>query len=167
MSGHFAGTHDSSSSSASSTTVSSSSSSSSTASASASSAQQQKQEVVSKGTYSQRFIRTFKEILSFYPNDPSNPHHRRLLNQAKVRAVIVFSCFIYFGYHHPEYSFISAWYHGSDKPLAEQRWRKMSGGEGPGSKGQQEQVESIMSRSTKSVYGEKKGEEKIGGGKWF
>lgn len=160
MSGHFAGTHETSSSS-----TSSGSSTASSSSSSSSSASPPKQEVVSKGTYYQRVTRLFSEVLSFYPNDPNNPHHRRLLNQAKARAVIVFSCFIYFGYHHPEYSFISAWYHGSDKPLAEQRWRRLSGGESPGSPKQQEQVESIMSRSTKSVYGEKKNDEKAG--KWF
>ena len=155
MSGHFAGTHE--------TTGSASATSSSS---SATTTTPPKQEVVSKGTYPQRFARLIKEVLSFYPNDPNNPHHRRLLNQAKFRAVIVFSCFIYFGYHHPEYSFISAWYHGSNKPLAEQRWTKMSGGESPGSQRQQEQVESIMSRSTKSVYGNEK-KDGSSGGKWF
>jgi hypothetical protein len=144
MSSHFAGTHQPEEGAAS---ASPSSSSSSTTAKTTSS------ENISKGTFWQRSKRLVKEVLSFYPSDLSNPHHRRLMNQAKARAVIVIGCFIYFGYHHPEYSVISAWYHGSNKPLAEQRYEKMSGGQKYGSQKMQENVlENIMEKSQRSVF---------------
>jgi hypothetical protein len=150
MSSHFAGTHDA-----------SSSPNNNFSSASAEQKNNNPHTTTANSTKSpssflHRARRVLAELLSFYPSDPTNPQHRRLMNQAKARALIVGCCFVYAGYQHPEYSVISAWYHGSSKPLAEQRWEKMSGGDSPGSRTQQTQVEGIMSGSTKSIYQQKK-----------
>ncbi len=139
MSSHFAGTHQPEETATSTTTASSS-----TTTTNSNNTQ--------KPSFWQRSKRLIKEVLSFYPSDLSNPHHRRLMNQAKVRAVIVVSCFIYFGYHHPEYSIISAWYHGSDKPLAEQRYEKLAGQKYGSQKMQENVLENIMEQSQRSVF---------------
>ena len=110
-----------------------------------------------KPTFAKRFVAWGRRVFFFRPTDMKNPDHKKLMRQAQVRLGIVMCFMTYYGYQHPEYSIVSAWWHGSDKPLAEQQYLKMSGGESPGTERDQRTVMTVMQGSNTASLPEPKG----------
>lgn len=84
-------------------------------------------EKLKQAPLSKRVLHWMKQLMDFRPNDPSNPNHARLRTQLKFRIGIITAGFLYFAYQHPEYSVLSAWWHGSNRPLQQQRFERLSG----------------------------------------